>query len=66
MNIRKPEMVENMAKSSTAENSAAEVSFATIPWRKTIQLLLTLPLFSSTGLLVYAIILILCIIVRVV
>src|SRR6218665_2873206 len=44
-----------MAKSSAAENSTAEVSFATIPWRKTIQLTLTPSLFSSIGLLVYTI-----------
>jgi len=31
MNVRKPKMVENMAKSSAAENAAPEVSFATIP-----------------------------------
>ena len=36
-----------MTKSYAAENSAAEVGIATIPWWKTIQLLLTLSLFSS-------------------
>ena len=39
------------AKSSAAEFSAAEASFATILWRKTIQFLLTQSLFSSIGLL---------------
>src|SRR6218665_390022 len=37
-------------KSSVPENSAAEVSFATIPWWKIIQLPLTLSLFSLVAL----------------
>jgi len=36
-----------MAKSSAAENSDTEVRFATIPWPKTIQLLLTQSLFGD-------------------
>src|SRR6218665_969065 len=36
-----------MPRYSVPENSAAEVSFATVPWRKTIQLLSTLSLLSS-------------------
>jgi len=39
-----------MSKSSAVENSATEVSFTTIPWRKTIQLLHALS-FSSIQLL---------------